>query len=230
MLATLFESKARKERSPAGVALSAGVHSVLIGAALYATAQARPGPFKSTEIVRPLYFPPTPAHAVPSRTMSANVTRSPLSQLRFVPPRIEISVPAVEIPATLSRASDFNSGAVLGPAVDGSVHGSPGGIGNDPFLADQVEKQVFLEPGSKPPRYPEALRAGGVEGRVVALFIVNDRGLVEETSIRILHSDNPLFEDAVRTALGRLRFVPAETGGKKVRQLVQMPFVFTLSR
>jgi len=27
-----------------------------------------------------------------------------------------------------------------------------------------------------------------------------------------------------------MRFVPAEIGGKKVRQLVQMPFLFTLSR
>ena len=98
------------------------------------------------------------------------------------------------------------------------------------FLAAQVEKQVFLEPGSKPPRYPETLRAAGVEGRVVASFVVSDRGVVEEGSITILHSDNPLFEDAVKSALGRMRFVPAEIGGKKVRQLVQMPFLFTLSR
>ena len=48
--------------------------------------------------------------------------------------------------------------------------------------------------------------------------------------IKILSSDNLLFNDAVLSALGRMRFVPAEIGGKKVRQLVQMPFVFTLSR
>jgi protein TonB len=34
----------------------------------------------------------------------------------------------------------------------------------------------------------------------------------------------------VRVALRRMRFIPAEVGGVKVRQLVQMPFVFTLSR
>jgi outer membrane biosynthesis protein TonB len=32
------------------------------------------------------------------------------------------------------------------------------------------------------------------------------------------------------SALGRMHFVPAEIGGKKVRQLVQMPFLFKLSR
>jgi len=65
---------------------------------------------------------------------------------------------------------------------------------------------------------------------VVAAFVVSDLGLVEEGSIKILSSDNLLFNDAVMSALGRMRFVPAEIGGKKVRQLVQMPFVFTLSR
>jgi protein TonB len=39
-----------------------------------------------------------------------------------------------------------------------------------------------------------------------------------------------LFEDAVRVALRRMRFIPAEVGGRRVRQLVQMPFVFTLAR
>jgi outer membrane biosynthesis protein TonB len=49
-------------------------------------------------------------------------------------------------------------------------------------------------------------------------------------SVRVVQSDNDLFADAVRVALGRLRFTPAEVGGKKVSQLVQMPFVFTLNR
>jgi protein TonB len=230
MLATLLESKAKQERSQAGVALSVGVHSVLIGAALYATGQARPGPSKSTDLVRPLYFPPPTIHAAPGQSVTTNIGRGPGVQLRFVPPSIELSLPTVEIPATLSRASDFNSGPVFGPTVDGSAHGNPPGNGNDPFLAEQVEKQVLLEPGSQPPRYPETLRAAGIEGRVVAVFVVSERGLVEEGSVRILHSDNSLFENAVRSALGRMRFAPAETGGKKVRQLVQMPFLFTLSR
>jgi protein TonB len=228
MLGTLLESKAKKERSQAGVALSVGAHSVLIGAALYATAQARPELSKPTEMVRPLYFPPS-VHATPSQAVATNSGRTRVSPLRFVPPSIDITVPVVEIPTTLSRAGDFNSGARFGPTIDLPVHGNSGGD-NAPFLTDQVEKQVSLEPGAKPPRYPETLRAAGVEGRVVALFVVSERGLVEEGSIRILRSDNPLFDEAVKSALGRMHFVPAEIGGRKVRQLVQMPFLFTLSR
>lgn len=227
MLATLLESKPKKERTRAGVALSVGAHSILIGAALYATAQARPETSKSTEMVRPVYFPPA-MQLTHSQTPATNGSRAPV--FRFVVPTIDMSVPTVEIPATLSRPGDFPAGGVFGPAVDGPPNGNPEPGDNAPFLAAQVEKQVSLAPGSKPPRYPETLRAAGIEGRVVAAFVVSDLGLVEEGSIKILSSDNPLFNDAVKSALGRMRFVPAEIGGKKVRQLVQMPFLFTLSR
>jgi len=96
--------------------------------------------------------------------------------------------------------------------------------------AEQVEKQVAVIAGNAPPRYPEALRQAGVEGRVIAEFVVNELGRTEEASIRFVQSDNHLFEDAVRLALRRMRFIPAEVGGRKVRQLVEMPFVFTLAR
>ncbi len=225
MLATLLESKPKKERSQAGVALSVGAHSILIGAALYATAQAQPETSKSTEMVRPIYFAPA-MQLTHSQTPATNGSRAPV--FRFVVPTIDMNVPTVEIPATLSRPSDFPAGGVYGPAVDGPPNGNP--ERGTPFLAAQVEKQVSLAPGSKPPRYPETLRAAGIEGRVVAAFVVSDLGLVEEGSIKILSSDNPLFNDAVKSALGRMRFVPAEIGGKKVRQMVQMPFLFTLSR
>jgi protein TonB len=65
---------------------------------------------------------------------------------------------------------------------------------------------------------------------VIVEFVVDERGEPVQGSIRVVQSDNDLFADAVRVALGRLRFTPAEVGGKKVRQLVQMPFVFTLNR
>jgi protein TonB len=39
-----------------------------------------------------------------------------------------------------------------------------------------------------------------------------------------------MFEQAVRSALPNMRFLPAEIGGRKVKQLVQQPFVFALQR
>jgi protein TonB len=69
-----------------------------------------------------------------------------------------------------------------------------------------------------------------VEGAVIAIFVVDEQGRAEAESVHFLHSDNDLFEREVRATLRGMRFIPAEVGGKKVRQLVQMPFVFRLSR
>ena len=70
----------------------------------------------------------------------------------------------------------------------------------------------------------------GVEGQVVAVFVVDDQGRVEAGTISFLRSDNEQFEREVLATLRNMRFAPAEVGGRKVRQLVQMPFVFKLSR
>jgi protein TonB len=118
-----------------------------------------------------------------------------------------------------------------GSAISGLTGDNNGRVATaEPFTADQVERQVSLRPGSPAPTYPDVLRSEGVEGQVVALFVVNERGRAELGTLRFTRSDNPLFEAAVRDALAKLQFVPAEVAGRKVRQLVQMPFLFRLSR
>jgi len=46
------------------------------------------------------------------------------------------------------------------------------------------------------------------------------------STFKVLKSTNDLFVDAVKRVLPRWKFYPAETGGHKVKQLVQMPFAF----
>jgi protein TonB len=150
-------------------------------------------------------------------------------RLVFVAPDVDIKVPSVDISDVVSKPGDFSPGTIASPGSDVGQD-SGGSSPRAPFRADQVEKQVGVIPGSAAPRYPEVLRSSGVEGRVVAEFVVDEVGRAEEGSVRFVRSDNQLFEDAVRVALRRMRFIPAEVGGVKVRQLVQMPFVFTLSR
>jgi protein TonB len=146
----------------------------------------------------------------------------------FVEPNLDIRIPTVDISSEISKPADFGPTAI-GPT--GPTRGETGiAVTGGTFRADQVERQVALVPGSAPPRYPELLRSSGVGGQVVAVFVVDEMGRAEEDSIRFVRSDDRLFEDAVREALHRMRFVPAEIGGRKVRQLVQMPFVFTLAR
>jgi outer membrane biosynthesis protein TonB len=47
-------------------------------------------------------------------------------------------------------------------------------------------------------------------------------------TFKVLRSTHDLFTQSVRNALASWRFHPAEIAGRKVKQLVQMSFPFTL--
>ncbi|GAC1488867.1 MAG: hypothetical protein NVS1B5_12920 [Gemmatimonadaceae bacterium] len=229
MLDTLLESRSKKDPSAGGALLSVTTHTVLIAAALYATREARVQAPSSREVMQSVYFP-ADRHVVqtPSPT-----TRRPKAfnahSLVFVETNVNIDVPSINVGEIAFKPGDFAPGRIT----DGGVRGAAGSVDSSAqrvLSANQVEKQVALVPGSSPPKYPETLRTAGLEGRVTAAFVVDEDGRVEEGSVRFVISGNPLFEEAARVALRRTRFVPAQVGGRKVRQLVQMPFVFTLSR
>ena len=229
MLETLLESKSKRERSAGGAMVSVTAHTALIAAALYATAHARVQPAESAETVRPVYFPSDPLSVQSASPATGGQRRFDGHRLIFVAPDVDIKIPAVDITDVVSKPGDFSPGTIASPGSNVGQESGGSSVGA-PLRADQVEKQVGVIPGSAAPRYPEVLRSSGVEGKVIAQFVVDEQGRAEEGSIRFVSSDNQLFEDAVRVALRRMRFIPAEVGGVKVRQLVQMPFVFTLAR
>jgi protein TonB len=78
------------------------------------------------------------------------------------------------------------------------------------------------------PRYPEPLRAAGIEGRAVLRFVVDTLGRVEGGSATVVQATHPAFGDAALAALPAMRFRPAEAGGRRVRQLVELPIDFVL--
>ena len=78
--------------------------------------------------------------------------------------------------------------------------------------------------------YPEGMRSSGAEGQVLAEFVVNEQGRVETGTFKVLESTNSAFTNAVRNALSRMRFRPAQIGSTKVSQVVQQAFVFKLNR
>ncbi len=97
------------------------------------------------------------------------------------------------------------------------------------YFEFQVEKKAALATRSAAPRYPDALRERHVEGEVLAQFVVDATGRPEVGTFKVLRSSDELFASAVRSALTGMRFNPAEVGGRAVKQVVQMPFVFSLS-
>jgi TonB family protein len=109
--------------------------------------------------------------------------------------------------------------------------GAPGRqlvVDNGTYFEFQVDKQAVAYPDNPAPRYPQMLRTAGVEGAVLAQFVVDTAGHPMLDTFKVLKSTHDLFTQAVRDALPTLRFSPAEIGGRKVRQLVQMPFPFTI--
>jgi len=228
MFDTLLESRSTRTRSAGGTVASVTAHSALIAAAVFATAQARVEKPPLPPMMRVNFVAPRPVVVPPQ---SPAIERA--SSIAIVPKPVDIVLPASRLPSvdvsTLPAIGDrlapvMPAAKPAGPSRN-AVSGEPTGA----FQENEVEKPVSLLAGSAP-RYPEVLRASGVEGRVVAVFVVDEKGRAEMDSVRFVGSGNSLFQDAVRAALPRMRFVPAEIAGQKVRQLVQMPFVFTIDR
>jgi TonB family protein len=95
------------------------------------------------------------------------------------------------------------------------------------YTADQVDVRAQLDP-SRPieVEYPAALFAEKTPGSVVAEFVVDADGRVEDDTFGVVSSTDRLFTDAVRRAVQSAVFTPAKLKGKSVRQLVHQPFSF----
>jgi TonB family protein len=97
------------------------------------------------------------------------------------------------------------------------------------YFEFQVEKPAAVfEQGSL--EYPQVMKKAGVSGDVLAQFVVLENGTADMDTFKVLRSSNELFTASVRNAVPKMKFLPAEIGGKKVRQLVQLPFVFNATR
>lgn len=104
-------------------------------------------------------------------------------------------------------------------------------LANGPvYFEYQVERAVTALKGSPSPVYPAALKAAGVEGRVLVQFVVDEKGVAELGTFKVLKTDQPEFEKAVREILSEMRFDPALIGNKAVKQLVQQPFMFAQAK
>jgi TonB family protein len=102
---------------------------------------------------------------------------------------------------------------------------------NQTYFEFQVESPVSVRasPGAAP-KYPAELRAANIEGDVLAQFTVDTTGAPVLATFKVLKSSHDQFTKAVLEALPDMRFNPALVGGRPVKQLVQMPFTFNLSK
>jgi hypothetical protein len=96
------------------------------------------------------------------------------------------------------------------------------------FFEFQVTKPVVPVAGSPYPSFPIDLRRAGVSGCVLAQFVVDTMGRADRGTLKLLAYSDREFVQSIWDVLPRMRFSPAELDGRKVRQLVQQPFTFTI--
>ena len=235
MLRNLLESDARPQLRRAGGVVSVVIHTCIIGVAAEATAGGREPPASRVEAITDIVFippvppvGPTPAPATPSRRSVGPepiIDRVPDVPIVFRPELSKIPTGLPDPSAALARPGDPE---LPGSRTIGVLPGSH--IVTDsptPYTDATVEKSARLLTVVAP-RYPERLRAAGISGRVVARFVIDTTGRVEPTTVTMLESDHEAMADAVRGVLPKLRFDPAEVGGRRVRMLAVMPFEFSL--
>ncbi len=232
MFQLLLESNAVHTSRVGGSLFSTIGHAALVAAAVALTAlpHEATAPLTDPQLIfvpvpPPTVEPPRPIDLVIPNTSTAP---SPVGTPSLTTPvEIPIGLPTIDLSVPVTRLADFSGGPRGRP--DGT--GEPGTRGHgdgSAFSAEQVDRPVLLRPGSPTPSYPEVLRTAGIAGGVIVEFIVDTLGLVEAGSIRLMQADHELFSAAVQRIVPKLRFLPAEAQGHRVRQLVRLPFRFDL--
>ena len=226
MFSTLLESRSARERPGKGGAASLIFHVLVGSLAVYATAAAHGGRTIVDHRPNVIFVDPKKAPAQSKLPNKPVRLRLPTPRLP-APIDIPDQIPDVDMTKPVTNADDWRGTAVTGEATSASATTAGGG---DTYSAKQVERQASVVPGSPIPRYPEVLTSAGVEGQVSVEFVVDTTGRADMSTFKVLSSAHDAFSEEVRSAVARMRFYPAEAGGRRVKELVQIPFTFALKK
>lgn len=232
MLDTLLESRATKERGLSGQMVSVAAHYAVIAAAIALTRGV--GVADETTSVEQISYVAPPAVTPPVRTPPPpSVTVAPVArgfQLVVAPIDIPNVLPRIDLSQSVTNADDYTGRNGL---AGGRADGDPGvkprtdAVART-FYPAEVDRLARLIDGTGTPDYPDVLRNNGIEGEVRVSFVIDSAGRADPATLVVVHSSHALFTEAVRRALPRMRFLPAQSAGRNVRLLVEMPFVFSV--
>lgn len=234
MKVKLPESARERKRSFGGTSVSTLLHAALIGGTVVATGKTvetiyEPVAPADIRYVVPEQKPQTPEPPPEApRPQEIPTDAPPVPNMPVNP--VDLTVIPEGLPPVDTRIGTMHVDSFKVAPRDTTPTSVGTGEGNEPFTEAMVEKTVQARAGNPTPKYPSFLASAGVEGAVYAQFVVDTTGRVEPESIRFTKSDHALFEREVRQVLLRSRFVPAEFGQHRVRQLVEQAFAFALKR
>lgn len=232
MFTTFVESTAARDKRGGGTVVSFMLHVLLIVAAVKGTlsAKSRIDKYKEqkVEFVQVKKEEPPKEVEKPPELVAPPPPKG--FQILTAPIKIPDLIPEIDLNKSMTREEDFSGKGSVGGTARGVTGGVARPLNDQPLFDFQVEKPASASPSNQPPNYPNQLRAANIEGQVVAKFVVDTNGRADMRTFEIIKSDHELFTNAVRNSLPNFRFYPAELGGRKVKQLVQMPFLFSLAK
>jgi len=97
------------------------------------------------------------------------------------------------------------------------------------FLVDPVPRAFFEFQVTKPVVPARGSPQPGVSGCVTVQFVVDTLGHADRSTLKLLAYSDRGFVESVWEALPKMQFLPAEIDGRKVRQVVQQPFTFSIT-
>jgi TonB family protein len=91
-----------------------------------------------------------------------------------------------------------------------------------------VERQARPAPENRLPRYPYQMLSRGIQTQFEVTFVVDTSGVIDQGTVEWPLAVERDFRRAVADVMSKWRFVPAQIGGRRVRQMVSQPFQFRL--
>jgi len=134
-------------------------------------------------------------------------------------PAKAVGLPPVEADEQAVNPLDFQGRGVAGGVAGGQkvkevpapTDSTPVAMGTEP-MGYATEPPALLNraelAGTLEDLYPPLLRQAGIGGEVHVEFVVDPKGHVDPSTVRILSSPNPALDAATRAALERFRFSP----------------------
>ena len=146
------------------------------------------------------------------------------------PVRASVALGAIAVAALAVACSPAMRDDITRPNIGTTASLTMSPDKNGVYFEYQVEKPVVPDTGSRGPLYPQELRTAGIEGQAIVEFVVDTTGRADVASFKVLRVSDERFLEPIRVALPQMRWVPAQVGGRNVKQLVQQPFMFALAR
>jgi hypothetical protein len=211
----------------ASAQLSAGfsvlAHAMIISGWVYLTMPSAEPP-RETALSRVLYLPP------PNPTPSSTGSAETIQYVQLSPEGIGAGMVSegIGVELDLGRGEDPTMGSSSRDSITAAARDGWQGV-DSVFTMIEVDTIAARLPESAAPQYPADLLARRVEGQAVVQFVVDTTGLADPGSFVVVLSSHPDFAQSIRDALPGMRFSTARIGAAKVRQLVELPFSFTIA-